>query len=120
MRDAPRHHPCTRASHNKEVGCLFPPSVGLLAQLREPFSAVSRVLLDELQASFWFWQRWCFDVDSEHGPKPQILADALMHHLLMNTTSPWIITAGAHRKIVIPELAPHADHFDSFTCVRFH
>ena len=43
-----------------------------------------------------------------------------MHHLLMNTTSPWIITPGAHRKIIVPELAPHADHFDSFGRIRFH
>src|SRR5579863_10717077 len=120
MRDAPRHHPRTRALHTKEVGRLFPPGVVLLAQLREPFFAINRVLLHELQPSFWFWQRWCFDVDAKHGPKPQVLADTLMHHLLMNTASPRIITAGAHWKIVIPELAPHADHFDSFGFIRFH
>jgi hypothetical protein len=37
-----------------------------------------------------------------------------MHHLLVNTASSRVIEAGADGKIVVAELAPHADDLDSF------
>jgi hypothetical protein len=37
-----------------------------------------------------------------------------MHHLLMNTASSRVIGTRTDGKIVVAELAPHADDFDSF------
>src|SRR6202521_1462133 len=117
MRDAPRHDPCAGALHGKKSSGFFPPIVALTAQPPKPFSAVSRVLLHELQPSLLLRQGRCSDVDSKHRPKPHVFADALMHHLLMNTASPRIVGPGTNRKILVAEFPPHADHLDPFGCI---
>ena len=67
-------------------------------EIRKPFSAVSAYCLMNSQASFLLGERGRADVDAEHGPKPQIFADALMHHLLMDTAARGSSLPGTNRQ----------------------
>ncbi len=104
-------------AHIEEGSCLFPPRFGLLTQDLKAFAAVFSVALDELQTSLRMWQGWRAHVDPQHVAKPQILAHALMHHLLVHATPSTVGRVRAHQKVVVLELTPHADHLDAFRCV---
>jgi hypothetical protein len=89
----------------------------LLMQGSEPLSAVLDIALHEGQAGLLLRQGWRVDVDAQHAAKPEVLAHALVHHLLVHTAPSNVAWARAHRKIVICELTPDADHFDPFGVV---
>ena len=114
MSEPPHHHPRARPPDVEEVRLFFPPMIALLAKNSETFSTVLRVALDELEAEFQVGERWGIDIDPEHAAEPEILAHALVHHLLMHTTAPSIVGARADGQIIVRELAPDADHLDSF------
>lgn len=44
---------------------------------------------------------------------PEIFAQTLVHHLLVHTAASRIAPVRAHRKILVCELTPDADHFDA-------
>src|SRR5713226_6475376 len=52
-----------------------------------------------------------------HVPEPSVLAHALVHHLLVDASSARVALARTHGKLLVPELAPHADHLDSLAGV---
>src|SRR6185369_12769693 len=51
-------------------------------------------------------------VDPQHVAEPQILADALMHHLLQHTASTRVAFIGPDAQVFIPKFAPHAENLD--------
>ncbi len=59
----------------------------------------------------------CADIYIEHRPEPDVLADTLMHHMLMPTATTHIGRVGSDRKILIREHAPGADHFDALRLI---
>lgn len=59
-------------------------------------------------------------INSQHVAEPQILAYALMHHLLMQTAAARIAGVGPYRQILVAELAPHTDHFQPLCVVAFY
>src|SRR5207237_9321926 len=72
---------------------------------------------DEAETRFTARERRRADVDAEHGAKPGVLADALMHHVLAHAASPRIVRLRTHVEILIAELAPHAEHLDALRLV---
>src|SRR5579862_4346137 len=106
-----RHHPCPRTLHVEESRVAFPPGFIFFTQNGESFATVFGISLDELQSSFLLRQRRRAHIDSKHGAEPQIFAHALMHHLLMDTSSARIVFLRPHRQVFIAKLAPHAYDF---------
>src|SRR6478735_3682006 len=111
------HHPCPRSPHVEKRRLCFPPRLILGPQHREALFAVFLVPPHEFQPDFFFRQRRCTDVYVEHRPKPDVLADTLMHHMLMETAAARIGRVGTDRKIMIREHAPGADHFDTLRLI---
>ena len=60
------------------------------------------------------WQRSCTNIDAEHVPEPEVLADALVHHVFVDASAARVIRAGPDRKVVVSELAPHAEDLQTF------
>src|SRR2546426_2323584 len=88
-------------------------------QRRQPLAAVFRVAPDKFQASFLRRQRRRAHVNAEHVAEPSVLADALVHHLLVDASSARVALARTRGKLLVAELAPHADHLDSLAGVGF-
>src|SRR5438093_7507659 len=109
MSQSPSHYPGARTLHIEEFCALFPPGFILLPQRGEPFSAVFRVSLHELEPCLLLRKRRRAYVNSKHVAKPEILADALMHHLLMHAAPARIAVSRTNGKIFVLKLAPHAD-----------
>src|ERR1700685_117340 len=111
----------------EELHTLFPPAFIFLLQRCQPLPTVRGVLLHKLQPRLDFWQ-WRLaeadrsvrltHIDAQHVAKPQILAHALMYHLLPHTPPARVVRPRTHRHVLIPELAPHADHLHAFSGVR--
>src|SRR5579864_3489327 len=120
MRHPTHHNPRPRSLHVKEFRIRLPPCVVLVLQRRQALSAVLRIALDELQPRFRSRQRRSPHINSEHVPEPQVLAHALMYHLLAHAAPPRISFPWPHRKIRIAELAPHADHLHPLGRVSLH
>ena len=59
-------------------------------------------------------------VDTEHRPKPDIFADALVHHVLVHTAPASIGRVGAHGQILVSEHAPGANHLDALGLVSLN
>jgi hypothetical protein len=111
------HHPGPRPADVEKRRLAFPPRLILLPQHDEAFPAVFLLLPHEFQPDFFFRQRWRSNVYIEHRSKPNVLADTLMHHMLMETTAPAICRGGAHREIMVREHAPGTDHFDALRLI---
>ncbi len=89
----PHHHPGPRPLHLKELRLSLPPRIILRLQRLQSLPAVLGISLHELQPCFGSRQRRRPHINSQHVPKPQILAHALMHHLLPHTPPPRIPAA---------------------------
>src|SRR5713226_9887362 len=118
MGNAPPHHPSARPLDVEEGHLFLPPTLVFRLQRREPLAAVFRVAPDKFQASFLPRQRRRAHVNAEHVPEPSVLAHALVHHLLVDAPSARIALARTRGKLLVAELAPHADHLDSLASVR--
>src|SRR5262249_56074123 len=94
-----RHHPGPRSPHIKKLRIPFPPRFIRASQRRKPFFAVLRISPHELEPDLFFRQRWGSHVDPEHRPEPQILADALVHHVFVQTPPPSVPPVRPHRTI---------------------
>src|SRR5260370_21553871 len=81
--DAPHQHPGALALDVKKARRLLEPGLGLAAQLLEAPGRGLGVAPEEPQASLAGWQSRLAEVDPQHGAHPEILADALMHHVLV-------------------------------------
>src|SRR5437867_11732280 len=103
MSQSPSHYPGARTLHIEEFCALFPAGFILVSQRGKPFLAVFRVSLHELEARLLLRQRRRTYVNSKHVAKPEILADALAHHLLMHATPSWIGLSTTNQKVVLPK-----------------
>src|SRR5215469_7359018 len=112
VRNPSHHHPGSRPGYVEELDLLFPPGFVLRVQGRHSLRAVFCVAANELQSALRRRQRGCPDVNAQDVAKPQIFADTLMHHLLVNTPPPRIMGIRADRQILLPELAPYAQNLD--------
>src|ERR1700678_379762 len=119
MRHPPRHHPRSGSLHIEELCFPFPPCFVFALQLRQTLPAVLSVPLHKLESRFLLWQWRSTDVDPQHVAEPQVFAHALVHHLFMNAAPSRVALERPQRKILIPELAPHADYFYPLCCVCF-
>src|SRR5262249_18888423 len=114
------HHPGSRTPHVKEGGFTFEPGLVFGLERRQPPGAEICVTLHEAEPRLRRWQRWRTYLDTKHVAKPQVLADALMHHLLVHAASARVASIRTERKILIMKLTPHAHNFDSFRFIRFY
>src|SRR5262249_11023454 len=71
-------------------------------------------------ARFLSGEGWGTDVDSEHIAKPQVLAYALVHHLLVDAAPSYICCIGANLEIFIAKLAPYTNDLYAFRRVGIH
>src|SRR5678810_774346 len=117
MRQAAGYHPRSGALHIEELRWLFPPVLILLLEYRESLAAMFCIALYEPGAGFLFRERRSTDLDAQHVPKPQVLAHALMHHLLVHAPAARIALPRPYREVFVLELAPHAQDFHSFRLV---
>src|SRR5579883_1655492 len=108
VRNPPRHHPCARPRHIKKSRLPLPPPFLLAPQRRQPLPAVFRVSPHKLEPRLAAGQRRRSHVDSQHVPEPQVLAHALMHHLLSHAPPPRIPRIRPELHVLVSELAPHA------------
>src|SRR5215468_5482298 len=91
---SPGHHPGSGPAYVEKRCLLLPP---LLIRLQESFESMSAVLgvsRDELESRLTLRQWPDSDIYAEHRPKPSVLADTLMNHLLVNTSAAWIVVLG--------------------------
>src|SRR5262245_36883980 len=112
VRQPARHDPRLRSADIEERRRYFPPAAIGPPQRLEAFAAVFRVALHELDPYFALRKRRRTDIDAQHAPKPGVLADALMHHVLVHAASARIRRMRPHWKILVPELAPDAQDFE--------
>src|SRR6266436_1611894 len=118
--DSANHDPCPGTWHNKKFCFGLPPGAVFRSQRCEPLSAVFRVTLHKFQSSLGRGQWRRANVNSEHADKPQVFTHALMHHLFAHAAPSRVPRPWAHRKIRIPEFAPHANDLDALGFVRFN
>src|SRR6185312_607361 len=117
MRQAAGYHPRSGALHIEELRWLFPPALILLLEYRESLAAMFCIALYEPGAGFLFRERRSTHLDAQHVPKPQVLAHALMHHLLVHAAAAWIALPRPYWKVLVRKLAPHAQYLHSFRLV---
>src|SRR5678816_1522769 len=113
VRQPASHHPRSGSFYIEERPQLFPPALVGLPKSRESMAAVFRIPLDERDARFVLGQGRRMHVDAEHIAKPQILAHALMHHLLAHAASAGIDLIRPDREVLVPELTPYAQDLQS-------
>ena len=113
MCQAASHHPRSGALHIEERRCFLPPPLLRASKNLEASGAVRSVLLDERDPRFGLRERRRVHIDAEHLAKPDVLAHALMDHLFAHAAPSWIVTFRSYQQILVSELAPDADHFDS-------
>src|SRR6185312_6693556 len=102
MGHAAGQHPGTRPPHIEKRLLPFPPSPVLALKHDETLPAVLRVAPHEFQPDFFFRQRRRSDVYIEHRSKPNVLADALMYHMLVETAAARVGPVGTQREIIVP------------------
>jgi len=117
MRQTASHHPGSGALHIKELRQLLPPMLVFWPKDGEPLAAMFRVTFHEPDAGFLFRKRRGTAFDAQHVAKPQVLAHALMHHVLVHAPAARIALPRPYREIFVLELAPHAQNFHSFRLV---
>jgi len=120
VRDAASHDPFPRALHIEKRRVFFPPRIVFPSQHRQSLPAILRITPDELHPRLRIRQWRRAHINPQHRPKPNVLAGALMHHLLVDASPPRISHARPKGKFLIPKLAPHAHHLDSLGLVRLH
>ena len=120
MRNPPHHHPCPRSPDVKKRSLALPPLIIPVPQDRQSFPAILRITLDKLHPRLRNRQRRRSHINAQHVAEPQILAHALMHHLLLHAAPPRIALARPHRQILIAKLAPNANHLHPLSRVRPH
>src|SRR5579863_7427394 len=103
---AARHHPSAGAGDTEEGNHLFPPWLGRCLQYGQALGAVLGIALHELPANLARGQRWRFHINAENGSKPEVLADALMHHLLVHASSARIGSIRPDWQLIVAEHAP--------------
>ena len=69
------------------------------------------------QSGFLFGQRRLPHVDPENVREPEILADALVHHLLMDAAAAPVGRVRSHRQVVVGGHAPHAQRLEALGLV---
>ena len=102
---------------HRRTSSLLPTSLVLVPHDGQALLAVFPVLPHEFQSDFIFWQRRRSDVNAEHGPKPDVFADTLMHHMFVETASPRIGRVRPDRKILVGEHTPCTNHLDALRLV---
>src|SRR5260370_16421603 len=117
MRQPPRQHPSSRARYIKKLRLPLKPTLLLSPQGLKPFPTVLRITLDELPPHLLRRQRRRAHVNSQHGAKPEVLAHALVHHLLPHAAPSPVVRSRTHRQILIAKLAPHADNLHALGLV---
>src|SRR5712692_584248 len=83
-------------------------------------SSFLRIAFHEFQPRLHRRQRRRVDVDPQHVQEPQILARALVHHLLPHAPPSRISPSRTHRKILVTEFAPDAYDLDPFRLIGFN
>jgi hypothetical protein len=83
VRDPPHHYPRPRSLYIEKLRLPFPPPLVLGSQRLEPLSAALGISPHELHPDLFIRQRRRPYVDPRHRPKPEVFADALMHHVLV-------------------------------------
>src|SRR5438309_10874276 len=101
MRQAAGDHPRSGALHIEELRWLFPPALILLLECSESLAAMFRIAFHELGAGFLFRKRRSTDFDAQHVAEPQVLAHALMHHLLVHAAAARIAPLRPYRKVLV-------------------
>src|SRR5689334_2011764 len=117
MGHAASHYPGTRPPHVKKRRLPFPPRIVFAPQHSQALFAVFRIASHEFQSDLIFRQWRCSDVNVEHGPKPDVFADTLMHHMFVNTASARVSWVRSNREILVSEHAPGANHLDALGLV---
>ena len=84
-----------------------------MLQRGKPPAAIFGVTPDELQSRFLLRQRRRSNVNTEHVKKPQVLAHALVNHLLAYAPAASVGRMRPYGQVFVAELAPHAEHFHS-------
>src|SRR5262245_33145223 len=87
MRESTGHHPGLRPPDVEKHGLVLPPRLVRVPESFESPLADVRVAPDELEPSFRWGQRRRADINTEHRPKPRVLADALVDHVLVDAAA---------------------------------
>jgi hypothetical protein len=109
--DAACHYPSARPPHIEECRFIFPPHLVLAAEDIHALSAILRVPPNEFQSGLVCRQWRRANINAEHRPKPEVLANTLMHHVLVDAAPAYIDRMRAEREILILEHGPNANHF---------
>ena len=111
---AAEHDPALRSLDLEELGRLTPPLFRLLAQQSQSLLRKISVVAKEVEPRLFLRQRGAAGIDAEHVFHPGVLADALMHHVLVRRSDPrrrteFHVFVGEHR--------PHRKRFQTFGVV---
>src|SRR5262249_36623651 len=118
VRDAAHYHPCATPACIEEAHLFLPPFVRLRTNLGEPLAAILRIPRDKLVPQVRCKQWECVDINAQHPLEPQILAHALVHHLLQEAAATVVGWVRAETKVSIVEHAPHAQDLEPLSLVR--
>src|SRR5947209_6458211 len=119
MSHAAGHHPCPRSPHVEESRFVFPPHLILVTQFGQALSAIAGVSPDEFQPGLICRQRRRLNINVEHCSKPEVFANTLMHHVLLDTAPTHVAWVRPEREVLVIEHGPGADHLDALGFVRF-
>ena len=81
--------------------------------------SLSIALRHESESRLLFRQRARANVDAQHRSEPNVLAHALMHHVLVNASPARIALSRTSGQIGVLKFTPYTDHFDSLGFVGF-
>ena len=86
----------------------------------QPLGRTRGIALDEVESALDLRQRGHAGPDAQHRPKPQVLADTLVHHLLVHAAAPSVRGMRTNRQILVAEHAPDTEHLQALRFVRLH
>ena len=111
------HDPGAGARNIEELCFCLPPRVLLRLQYLKPLCAVLCVTPDETEAGLRVRKGRGTYFNSQHIDEPRVFAHALVDHMLMDAPPTLVGSGGPHRQVLICELAPDTQHFQTFGIV---
>src|SRR4029453_4659284 len=115
--NAPDQNPPSAANDLEEAGLLLEPHLWLMTHELETLARIGRVAADGAGTVLGRWKRRGSNIDTQHRPKPQVLAHALVNHLLADAAASAIGLMRTHGQVLVLEHAPDAYDLHDFRLV---
>ena len=118
VRDASDDDPRPQPGRIEEAGLALPPGFRLRPQRVQSLGGTRGISLDEIESALDLRKRGHTGPDAQHRPKPQVLTDALVHHLFVHAATTSVRGMRTNREVLIAKHAPDTEHLEALRFVR--